>query len=165
MIILNYHVLKLDSSSDIQAKTWYMAACITMKVHDLINTHFCFFGNCNHNNNSACLEVPSKNVQQSTGCPCYIIPIPECTRAALCKRLFCSILSSRSLRSNSTGCQRVQSNRDLMRRESWLRWDPTQWAMPPLDSFTGTWAGRHVHVWCFEEVEIYRCEGKGDLCI
>lgn len=138
---------------------------VTMKVYDLINIHFCFFENCNKNNNSACLELPSKNIQQSTGWPCYIIPIPECTRAALCKRPLCSILSSISLRSNSTGCLRVQSNRDLMRRESWLKWDPTQWAMPPLDSYTGTWAGCHARVWWLEEVEIYRCAREGDLCI
>lgn len=108
---------------------------VTMKVYDLINIHFCFFENCNHNNHSACLEVPSKNIQQSTGCPCYIIPIPECTRAALCKRLFCSILSSISLRSNSTGCLRVQSNRDLMRRD----WTLTQGRGQGAMSIFGDW--------------------------
>lgn len=38
-------------------------------------------------------------------------PIPECTVAALCKRLFYSILSSTSLRSNSAGCLRVRAHR------------------------------------------------------
>lgn len=91
-------------------------------------------------------------------------PIPECTEAALCKRLFCSILSSTSLRNNSAGSLRVKST-EIWWGENHL-WGANQHSgLLCHQALTQGHRQDSMSILSIQEVEMYRwvCEGGGSL--